>query len=85
MNMWIFVRCLVENLSFDTQMKENITLDAKDFGLPWVLSDEFDNIYGIGVVMAICEGCWICVMKEDEDFCWVWIYIWVVWVCDEDG
>jgi len=32
-HMWIFVNCLIENPTFDSQTKELMTLQAKSFGL----------------------------------------------------
>ena len=41
--MWLFVNCLVENPSFDSQTKENMTLKASAFGSKCSLSDDFLN------------------------------------------
>lgn len=30
--MWLFVNCLIENPTFDSQTKENMTLQSKSFG-----------------------------------------------------
>lgn len=40
-HMWIFVNCLVENPTFDSQTKENMTLQQKSFGSTCPLSDKF--------------------------------------------
>ncbi|KXJ05524.1 DNA topoisomerase 2-beta [Exaiptasia diaphana] len=40
-HLWVFVNCLIENPSFDSQTKENMTLRAKDFGSKCELSDKF--------------------------------------------
>lgn len=40
-HMWLFVNCLVENPTFDSQTKENMTLQAKSFGSTCSLSDKF--------------------------------------------
>lgn len=40
-HMWLFVNCLVENPTFDSQTKENMTLQAKSFGSTCPLSDKF--------------------------------------------
>jgi len=40
-HMWVFVNCLIENPSFDSQTKENMTLQAKSFGSKCSLSDKF--------------------------------------------
>ncbi|THD20341.1 DNA topoisomerase 2-beta [Fasciola hepatica] len=38
---WIFVNCLIENPTFDSQTKEFMTLQPKSFGSTCVLSDKF--------------------------------------------
>ena len=42
-HLWVFVNCLIENPTFDSQTKENMTLKAKSFGSKEVavLSDKF--------------------------------------------
>ena len=40
-HMWIFVNCLIENPTFDSQTKENMTLQAKSFGSKCQLTEEF--------------------------------------------
>ncbi|KAI8823024.1 DNA topoisomerase, partial [Fimicolochytrium jonesii] len=40
-HIWVFVNCLVENPSFDSQTKENLTLKASKFGSKCELSEEF--------------------------------------------
>ena len=40
-HLWVFINCLVENPSFDSQTKENLTLKAKSFGSTCSLSDKF--------------------------------------------
>ncbi len=40
-HLWIFVNCLVENPTFDSQTKENMTLKAKSFGSTCPLSASF--------------------------------------------
>ena len=39
--LWVFVNCLVENPTFDSQTKENMTLRASAFGSKCDLSEEF--------------------------------------------
>lgn len=39
--MWLFVNCLIENPSFDSQTKENMTLQQKSFGSTCTLSEKF--------------------------------------------
>jgi len=40
-HMWIFINCLIENPTFSSQTKENMTLNAKSFGSVCKLSDKF--------------------------------------------
>lgn len=40
-HMWLFVNCLVENPTFDSQTKENMTLQQKSFGSTCPLSEKF--------------------------------------------
>ncbi|KAF7306385.1 DNA topoisomerase 2 [Mycena indigotica] len=40
-HMWLFVNSLIENPTFDSQTKEQLTLPASKFGTKPVLSDEF--------------------------------------------
>ncbi|XP_062330341.1 DNA topoisomerase 2-alpha isoform X2 [Osmerus eperlanus] len=40
-HMWLFINCLIENPSFDSQTKENMTLQQKSFGSACPLSDKF--------------------------------------------
>ncbi|CAH8866181.1 unnamed protein product [Trichobilharzia szidati] len=40
-HMWLFVNCLIENPTFDSQTKENMTLNIKSFGSTCSLSEKF--------------------------------------------
>ena len=40
-HVWVFINCQVENPTFDSQTKENLTLKAKSFGSTCTLSDKF--------------------------------------------
>ncbi|XP_073539488.1 DNA topoisomerase 2-alpha [Phyllobates terribilis] len=40
-HMWLFVNSLIENPSFDSQTKENMTLQSKGFGSKCVLTEKF--------------------------------------------
>lgn len=40
-HMWLFVNCLIENPTFDSQTKENMTLQTKSFGSTCTLSEKF--------------------------------------------
>ena len=53
-HMWLFINCLIENPSFDSQTKENMTRRAKDFGSSPQLSDRFlKNAKDTGIVDAV--------------------------------
>ncbi|KAJ6660677.1 hypothetical protein lerEdw1_017674 [Lerista edwardsae] len=53
-HMWVFVNCLVENPTFDSQTKENMTLQAKSFGSTCKLSEKFiKGAVGCGIVESI--------------------------------
>lgn len=41
--MWVFINCLIVNPTFDSQTKENMTLQQKSFGSKLDLSDKFIN------------------------------------------
>lgn len=40
-HIWVFVNALIENPSFDSQTKENMTLQPKSFGSKCLLSEKF--------------------------------------------
>ena len=40
-HLWVFINCLVENPTFDSQTKENMTLKVKSFGSSCSLSEKF--------------------------------------------
>ncbi|XP_060519505.1 DNA topoisomerase 2 isoform X2 [Cylas formicarius] len=40
-HLWVFVNCLIVNPTFDSQTKENMTLQMKNFGSKCVLSEKF--------------------------------------------
>nr|MBE5727555.1 topoisomerase 2 [Cucujiformia] len=42
-HMWLFVNCLIVNPTFDSQTKENMTLQQKSFGSKCTLSEKFIN------------------------------------------
>lgn len=57
-HIWLFVNCLIENPTFDSQTKENMTLQAKSFGSKCVPSEKFfSNALKTGIVEAILS--WI--------------------------
>ncbi|XP_008436083.1 DNA topoisomerase 2-alpha isoform X2 [Poecilia reticulata] len=53
-HMWLFVNCLIENPTFDSQTKENMTLLQKKFGSTCPLGDKFiKQATGCGIVESI--------------------------------
>lgn len=40
-HMWLFVNCLIENPTFDSQTKENMTLQVKSFGSKCTLTEDY--------------------------------------------
>uniref|UniRef100_A0A915CWD3 DNA topoisomerase 2 n=1 Tax=Ditylenchus dipsaci TaxID=166011 RepID=A0A915CWD3_9BILA len=53
-HMWIFVNSLIENPTFDSQTKETMTLQAKNFGSICDLSDKFiKEAHKVGIVESI--------------------------------
>lgn len=52
--MWVFVNCLIVNPTFDSQTKENLTLQMKNFGSKCVLSEKFtQSVIKSGLVEAV--------------------------------
>ncbi|XP_059181316.1 DNA topoisomerase 2-alpha isoform X2 [Centropristis striata] len=53
-HMWVFVNCLVENPTFDSQTKENMTLQHKNFGSTCPLPEKFiKQVTACGIVESI--------------------------------
>ncbi|XP_041672335.1 DNA topoisomerase 2-alpha [Cheilinus undulatus] len=53
-HMWLFVNCLIENPTFDSQTKENMTLQQKSFGSTCPLGDKFiKQATSCGIVESI--------------------------------
>ncbi|XP_035002136.1 DNA topoisomerase 2-alpha [Hippoglossus stenolepis] len=53
-HMWLFVNCLIENPTFDSQTKENMTLQQKNFGSTCHLTDKFiKQATSCGIVESI--------------------------------
>lgn len=64
-HMWLFVNCLIVNPTFDSQTKENMTLQAKSFGSKCSLSEKFiNNVTKSGIVEAILT--WAKVKAETQ-------------------
>lgn len=53
-HMWVFINCLIVNPTFDSQTKENMTLQAKSFGSKCNLTEKFINsVSKSGIVEAV--------------------------------
>ncbi|XP_078277082.1 DNA topoisomerase 2-beta isoform X2 [Rhinoraja longicauda] len=53
-HLWVFVNCLIENPTFDSQTKENMTIQPKSFGSKCVLSEKFfKGANNCGIVESI--------------------------------
>ena len=53
-HMWIFVGCLIENPTFDSQSKETMILVAKSFGSECELSDKFKkDVAKAGIIESV--------------------------------
>ncbi|GFO18402.1 DNA topoisomerase 2 [Plakobranchus ocellatus] len=53
-HLWVFISCLIENPTFDSQTKENMTKQAKSFGSKCQLSEKFINqVSKCGIVESI--------------------------------
>lgn len=64
-HLWVFVNCLIENPTFDSQTKENMTLQPKSFGSKCQPSDKFfNNVSKIGIIENILT--WIRFKAETQ-------------------
>lgn len=53
-HMWVFINCLIVNPTFDSQTKENMTLQAKSFGSKCPMSEKFITaISKCGIVESV--------------------------------
>lgn len=53
-HLWLFVNCLIENPTFDSQTKENMTLQAKSFGSKCTFPEKFiTQVSKCGIVESI--------------------------------
>jgi DNA topoisomerase II len=53
-HMWVFINCLVTNPTFDSQTKENMTLQSKSFGSKCTLGDKFiTSVVKSGLVESV--------------------------------
>ncbi|XP_056218392.1 DNA topoisomerase 2-alpha [Falco biarmicus] len=64
-HMWIFVNALIENPTFDSQTKENMTLQAKNFGSTCKLSEKFiKGAVACGIVESVLN--WVKFKAQNE-------------------
>lgn len=64
-HMWVFVNCLIENPTFDSQTKETMTLQQKQFGSTCVLSEKFSKAASsVGITDAVMS--WVRFKQMDD-------------------
>jgi DNA topoisomerase-2 len=64
-HLWVFVNCLIENPTFDSQTKETMTLKVKSFGSTCPLSEKFiKQALSCGVVERVLS--WARVKSQDK-------------------
>ena len=64
-HIWVFVNCLIENPTFDSQTKETMTLQPKSFGSKCSPSDKFFNeALKLGIVESIMS--WVQFKAQQE-------------------
>ncbi|KAG4072540.1 hypothetical protein HA402_004629 [Bradysia odoriphaga] len=55
-HLWVFVNCLIVNPTFDSQTKENMTLQAKSFGSKCTLTEKFmKGVATSGIVESVLQ------------------------------
>ncbi|XP_058818092.1 DNA topoisomerase 2 [Topomyia yanbarensis] len=55
-HMWVFLNCLIVNPTFDSQTKENMTLQSKSFGSKCTLSEKFiTGVAKSGIVESVLQ------------------------------
>lgn len=55
-HMWVFINCLIVNPTFDSQTKENMTLQSKSFGSKCALPEKFiTSISKSGIVESVLQ------------------------------
>ncbi|KAA1105844.1 DNA topoisomerase 2 [Puccinia graminis f. sp. tritici] len=55
-HLWVFVNCLIENPTFDSQTKENMTLGMSKFGSKCVMTEEFmKKVMKSGVIDSVMD------------------------------
>lgn len=64
-HMWLFINCLIVNPSFDSQTKENMTLQMKSFGSKCTLSEKFiTQVTKCGIVELVLN--WAKFKEQNE-------------------
>ncbi|EGT36104.1 hypothetical protein CAEBREN_03194 [Caenorhabditis brenneri] len=64
-HMWVFVNALIENPTFDSQTKETMTLQSKQFGSTCVLSEKFSKAASnVGITDAVMS--WVRFKQMDD-------------------
>lgn len=53
-HIWVFINCLIENPTFDSQTKENMTLQPKSFGSKCQLSEKFFK--AVSIIFQVTEN-----------------------------
>lgn len=54
-HLWVFVNCLIVNPTFDSQTKEHMTLQVKNFGSKCSLSEKFITNVSLKIFRAILQ------------------------------
>jgi Type IIA topoisomerase (DNA gyrase/topo II, topoisomerase IV), B subunit len=55
-HIWIFINCLIVNPTFDSQTKENMTLQKGSFGSTCKLSEKFINqVTKSGIIESVLQ------------------------------
>uniref|UniRef100_A0A8R1DUW9 DNA topoisomerase 2 n=1 Tax=Caenorhabditis japonica TaxID=281687 RepID=A0A8R1DUW9_CAEJA len=64
-HMWVFVNALIENPTFDSQTKETMTLQSKQFGSTCALSEKFSKAaQNVGITDAVMT--WVRFKQMDD-------------------
>ena len=64
-NLWLFVNCLIENPTFDSQTKDTLTIKKESFGSTCELSESFlKQVAGCGIIQNVVD---LAMAKENLD------------------
>uniref|UniRef100_A0AC34QUD2 DNA topoisomerase 2 n=1 Tax=Panagrolaimus sp. JU765 TaxID=591449 RepID=A0AC34QUD2_9BILA len=64
-HIWVFVNCLIENPTFDSQTKETMTLQSKNFGSTAVVSEKFSTqVAKCGIADAVLS--WVKFKQQEQ-------------------